>query len=145
MKNKEIKGTKIKKSDRFKIVRFGILCFFNINNPYNKKISIWVIYEKEATRLSITGPIMKDGRKSLITFGNARMIKGRKKKNKSFFIAQIISTKEYNMTERTPRILKPGYWNNGELNEMIIQMKLNIYIIDKDIRVNGYRILAVIF
>ena len=109
MKNKEIKGTKIKKSDRFKIVRFGILCFFNINNPYNKKISIWVIYEKEATRLSITGPIMKDGRKLLITFGNARMIKGRKKKNKSFFIAQIISTKEYNMTERTPRILKPGY------------------------------------
>ena len=78
-------------------------------NPYIKKISIWVIYEKEATRLSITGPIMKDGRKSLITFGNARMIKGRKKKNKSLFIAQIISTKEYNRTERTPRILKPGY------------------------------------
>tara|TARA_A100001011_G_C14045537_1_gene729634 strand:- start:466 stop:624 length:159 start_codon:yes stop_codon:yes gene_type:complete len=52
---------------------------------------------------------MKDGRKSLITFGNARMIKGRKKKNKSLFIAQIISTKEYNRTERTPRILKPGY------------------------------------
>ena len=88
---------------------------------------------------------MKDGRKSLITFGNARMIKGRKKKNKSLFIAQIISIKEYNRTERTPRILKPGYWNNGELNEMIIQMKLNIYIIDKDIRVNGCKILAVIF
>ena len=88
---------------------------------------------------------MKDGRKSLITFGNARMIKGRKKKNKSLFIAQTISTKEYKRTERTPRILKPGYWNNGELNEMIIQMKLYIYIIDKDIKVNGCRILAVIF
>tara|TARA_S200000501_G_scaffold219794_1_gene206251 strand:+ start:340 stop:498 length:159 start_codon:yes stop_codon:yes gene_type:complete len=52
---------------------------------------------------------MKDGRKSLITFGNARMIKGRKKKNKSLFIEQIISTKEYNRMERTPRMLKPGY------------------------------------
>ena len=88
---------------------------------------------------------MKDGRKSLITFGNARMIKGRKKKNTSLFIAQIISIKENNSTERTPRILKPGYWNNGELNELTIQMKLYIYTIDKDIRVNGYRILAVIF
>ena len=145
MKNKQIIRTKIKKSFRFKILRFWVLWFLNIYKPYNKKISIWVIYEKEATRLSITGPIMKDGRKSLITFGNARMIKGRKKKNKSLFIAQIISTKEYKRTERTPRILKPGYWNNGELNEIVIQMKLNIYIINKDIRVNGYKILAVIF
>tara|TARA_B100001250_G_scaffold108768_1_gene91791 strand:- start:1613 stop:1771 length:159 start_codon:yes stop_codon:yes gene_type:complete len=52
---------------------------------------------------------MKDGRKSLMTFGNARIIKGRKKKNKSFFIAQIIITKEYNRIEKTPRMLKPGY------------------------------------
>ena len=88
---------------------------------------------------------MKDGRKSLITFGNARIIKGRKKKNKSLFNAQSIIIIEYNRIEKAPRILKPGYWNNGELNEIIIQMKLNIYIINKDIRVNGYRILAVIF
>ena len=40
--------------------------------------------EKDATLLSMIGPIIKDGKKSLITFGNASKTKGKNKKNKSF-------------------------------------------------------------
>ena len=38
--------------------------------------------ENDATRFSDNGPIIKDGKKSLIILGNARVTKGIKKKNK---------------------------------------------------------------
>tara|TARA_B110000438_G_C15244221_1_gene406959 strand:+ start:145 stop:354 length:210 start_codon:yes stop_codon:yes gene_type:complete len=69
---------------------------------------------------------MKEGRKSLITFGNARVIKGRKKKNKSLLMLHRIIINENKTTEIIPRTLKPGYWNNGELNELMMQIKLKV-------------------
>ena len=67
------------------------------------------MYEKEATLLSIIGPIIKEGSKSLITFGKARTTKGKNKKNKSLFIVDIIIIIENNIIDKIQRVLIPGY------------------------------------
>ena len=84
------------------------------------------MYEKEATLLSMIGPIIKEGKKSLITFGNARVINGKKKKYKSFLIVDSIKIKENSITDKIPSLLNPGYANKGDLNEIIIHIILKM-------------------
>ena len=82
--------------------------------------------EKDATLLSMIGPIIKDGKKSLITFGNASKTKGKNKKNKSLFKEHIINTIENNITDKAPSTLKPGYWKSEELDDKKAQSILKI-------------------
>lgn len=69
----------------------------------------------------------KEGKKSLITFGNAKITKGKKKKNKSFFSVVIIIIIENSIIEKNPKNDKPGYANIGESIEISAQEKLNRY------------------
>ena len=87
--------------------------------------------EKDATLLSMIGPIIKDGKKSLITFGNASKTKGKNKKNKSFFKEHIINIIENNMTDKAPSILNPGYWKRLELDDKKAQRILKVYMTAK--------------
>ena len=82
--------------------------------------------EKDATLLSMIGPIIKDGKKSLITFGNASKTKGKNKKNKSFFKEHIINIIENNITDKAPSTLNPGYWKSEELDDKKAQSILKI-------------------
>lgn len=83
------------------------------------------MYEKDATRYSDGGPIRKEGRKSFITFGNARITKGKKKKNRSIFKVITIRIIEKRKMERAPKNERPGYENIGEPTEESMHIMLN--------------------
>ena len=50
----------------------------------------------------------KEGKKSFITFGNAKITKGKKKKNWSFFSVDIIMMIENKIMDINPKYEKPG-------------------------------------
>ena len=69
---------------------------------------------------------MKDGKKSLITFGKASKTKGKNKKNKSLFKEHIIIIIENNITDKAPSTLNPGYWKSMELDDKKAQSILKV-------------------
>ena len=97
------------------------------------------MYEKDATRYSDGGPIRKEGRKSFITFGNARITKGKKKKNRSIFTVTKTIIVENSKMERTPKNENPGYENIGEPTEENMHTMLNRYSNEIKIKLNPYR------
>ena len=72
------------------------------------------------------GPIIKDGKKTLITFGKASKTKGKNKKNKSFFKEHTIIIIENNITDKAPSTLNPGYWKSMELDDKKAQRILKV-------------------
>lgn len=77
-----------------------------------------------------------EGIKSFITFGNARITKGKKKKNRSTLKVIKIIIIENNKMERAPKNEKPGYENIGEPTEKNIHTMLNRYSNEIKIELN---------